>query len=112
MSDLDKLVPQAVEISLAGEIVAIKPLKIGQMTPRESGLRTRVRFRVPPPHSRARIISGPFVFLATTHLRPSCRIEKEKVRTGVNLCGLQCGADCRDRTGDLRVTSALLYQLS
>lgn len=31
MSDLDKLVPQAVEISLAGEIVAIKPLKIGQM---------------------------------------------------------------------------------
>lgn len=31
MSDLDKLVPQAVEVSLAGEIVAIKPLKIGQM---------------------------------------------------------------------------------
>ncbi len=31
MSDLDKLVPQAVELSLAGEIVAIKPLKIGQM---------------------------------------------------------------------------------
>ena len=31
MSDLDKLVPQAVEISLAGEVVAIKPLKIGQM---------------------------------------------------------------------------------
>ena len=31
MSDLDKLGPQAVEISLAGEIVAIKPLKIGQM---------------------------------------------------------------------------------
>ena len=31
MSDLDKLVPQAVEISLAGDVVAIKPLKIGQM---------------------------------------------------------------------------------
>lgn len=31
MSDLDKLVPQAVEISLAGEVVAVKPLKIGQM---------------------------------------------------------------------------------
>ena len=31
MSDMDKLVPQAVEISLAGEVVAIKPLKIGQM---------------------------------------------------------------------------------
>lgn len=31
MSDLDKLVPQAVEVSLAGEVVAIKPLKIGQM---------------------------------------------------------------------------------
>lgn len=31
MSDLDKLVPQAVEISLAGHVVAIKPLKIGQM---------------------------------------------------------------------------------
>ena len=31
MSDLDKLVPQAVKISLAGEVVAIKPLKIGQM---------------------------------------------------------------------------------
>ena len=31
MSDLDKLFPQAVEISLAGEVVAIKPLKIGQM---------------------------------------------------------------------------------
>ena len=31
MSDLEKLVTQAVEISLAGEVVAIKPLKIGQM---------------------------------------------------------------------------------
>lgn len=31
MSDMDKLVPQAVEISLAGDVVAIKPLKIGQM---------------------------------------------------------------------------------
>src|SRR5690606_10684314 len=31
MSDLDKLVPQAVELSLAGDVVAIKPLKIGQM---------------------------------------------------------------------------------
>lgn len=31
MSDLDKLVPQAVEFSLAGDVVAIKPLKIGQM---------------------------------------------------------------------------------
>lgn len=31
MSDLDKLVPQAIELSLAGDVVAIKPLKIGQM---------------------------------------------------------------------------------
>jgi hypothetical protein len=31
MNDLDKLVPQAVEITLAGETVAVKPLKIGQM---------------------------------------------------------------------------------
>lgn len=31
MSDLDKLVPQAVELSLAGDVIAIKPLKIGQM---------------------------------------------------------------------------------
>lgn len=31
MNDLDKLVPQAVELSLAGDVVAIKPLKIGQM---------------------------------------------------------------------------------
>lgn len=31
MSDLDKLVPQAFEITLAGETIAIKPLKIGQM---------------------------------------------------------------------------------
>ena len=31
MSDLDKLVAQAVEISVAGEALAIKPLKIGQM---------------------------------------------------------------------------------
>ena len=29
MSDLDKLVPQAFEITLAGESVAIKPLKVG-----------------------------------------------------------------------------------
>ena len=40
------------------------------------------------------------------------RPRKEKVRTAENLCGLQDGADCRNRTGDLRVTSALLYQLS
>lgn len=31
MSDLDKLVPQAFEITLAGETIAIKPLKVGQM---------------------------------------------------------------------------------
>ena len=31
MSDLDKLVPQAFEITLAGESVAVKPLKVGQM---------------------------------------------------------------------------------
>jgi hypothetical protein len=31
MNDLDKLVPQAVEITLAGETVAVKPLKVGQM---------------------------------------------------------------------------------
>ena len=31
MNDLDKLVPQAFEIMLAGETVVIKPLKIGQM---------------------------------------------------------------------------------
>ena len=31
MSDLDKLVPQAVEITLGCEVVAVKPLKIGQM---------------------------------------------------------------------------------
>jgi hypothetical protein len=31
MSDLDKLVPQAFEITLAGETVGVKPLKVGQM---------------------------------------------------------------------------------
>ncbi|VTY35199.1 Uncharacterised protein [Xylophilus ampelinus] len=31
MSDLDKLVPQAFEITLAGEAVSVKPLKVGQM---------------------------------------------------------------------------------
>jgi hypothetical protein len=31
MSDLDKLVPQAFEITLAGETVSVKPLKVGQM---------------------------------------------------------------------------------
>ena len=31
MSDLDKLVPQAFEITLAGEAVSVKPLKFGQM---------------------------------------------------------------------------------
>ncbi|ODU09103.1 hypothetical protein [uncultured Aquimonas sp.] len=31
MSDLDKLVPQAFEITLAGESVSVKPLKVGQM---------------------------------------------------------------------------------
>ena len=31
MSDLDKLVPQACEITLAGETVSVKPLKVGQM---------------------------------------------------------------------------------
>lgn len=31
MNDLEQLIPQAVEITLAGEAVAIKPLKIGQM---------------------------------------------------------------------------------
>ena len=31
MSDLDKLVPQACEITLAGETVSLKPLKVGQM---------------------------------------------------------------------------------
>ena len=31
MSDLEKLVPQAFEITLAGETVSVKPLKVGQM---------------------------------------------------------------------------------
>ena len=31
MSDLDKLVPQAFEITLTGEAVSVKPLKVGQM---------------------------------------------------------------------------------
>ena len=31
MSDLETLIPQAFEITLAGESVAIKPLKVGQM---------------------------------------------------------------------------------
>lgn len=31
MSDLDKLVPQDFEITLAGEAVSVKPLKVGQM---------------------------------------------------------------------------------
>lgn len=31
MNDLEQLIPQAVEITLAGEAVAIKPLKVGQM---------------------------------------------------------------------------------
>ena len=31
MSDLDKLVPQACEITLAGETVSVKPLKVGPM---------------------------------------------------------------------------------
>lgn len=31
MSDLDKLIPQAFEITLAGETVSVKPLKVGQM---------------------------------------------------------------------------------
>ncbi len=31
MSDLDKLVPQACEVTLAGETVSVKPLKVGQM---------------------------------------------------------------------------------
>lgn len=31
MNDLEQLIPQTVEITLAGEAVAIKPLKIGQM---------------------------------------------------------------------------------
>lgn len=31
MSDLDKLVPQAFEVTLAGEAVSVKPLKVGQM---------------------------------------------------------------------------------
>ena len=31
MSDLDKLVPQACEITLADETVSVKPLKVGQM---------------------------------------------------------------------------------
>ena len=31
MSDLAKLVPQAFEITLAGEAVSVKPLKVGQM---------------------------------------------------------------------------------
>lgn len=31
MSDLDKLVPPTFEITLAGETVSVKPLKVGQM---------------------------------------------------------------------------------
>jgi len=31
MGDLDQLIPQAVEITLAGEAIEIKPLKVGQM---------------------------------------------------------------------------------
>ena len=31
MSDLDTLVPQACEVTLAGETVSVKPLKVGQM---------------------------------------------------------------------------------
>jgi hypothetical protein len=31
MNDLEKLIPQTLEITLAGETVAVKPLKIGQM---------------------------------------------------------------------------------
>ena len=31
MSDLDILIPQAVELSIGGETLAIKPLKVGQM---------------------------------------------------------------------------------
>ena len=31
MSDLEKLVPQAFEITLAGETVSVKPMKVGQM---------------------------------------------------------------------------------
>lgn len=31
MSDLDILVPQPVELTIAGEILAIRPLKVGQM---------------------------------------------------------------------------------
>ena len=31
MNDLEKLVPQAVELTVGGETLAIKPLKVGQM---------------------------------------------------------------------------------
>ena len=31
MSDLDVLIPQAVELTIGGETLAIKPLKVGQM---------------------------------------------------------------------------------
>ncbi len=31
MSDLDTLIPQAVELTVGGETLAIKPLKVGQM---------------------------------------------------------------------------------
>lgn len=31
MSDLDKLIPQPVELSVAGETLVVKPLKVGQM---------------------------------------------------------------------------------
>ena len=31
MTDLEKLIPQALELSINGETLAIKPLKVGQM---------------------------------------------------------------------------------
>jgi len=31
MSDLETLIPQAVELTIGGETLAIKPLKVGQM---------------------------------------------------------------------------------
>ena len=31
MTDLEKLIPQAVELTVSGETLAIKPLKVGQM---------------------------------------------------------------------------------
>ncbi len=36
----------------------------------------------------------------------------KKTAQFIELCGFRDGADDRNRTGDLRVTSALLYQLS